>query len=239
MIRVIAFDADDTLWHNESVFQATETQFTQLLAAYADEQSIRDRLLQTESRNLAHFGYGVKGFTLSMIESAIELTAGQIVGRDVQTIIDWGREMMHMPVDLLDGVAETIETLAKEYRLVLVTKGDLFDQEAKLARSGVGQHFSDVQIVSDKTVATYRAIIQREAVAPDELVMVGNSLRSDVLPACDAGARAVHIPYHLTWAHERVAEDALAGREFARLSSIRELPEWVAARAARSRLIGS
>lgn len=230
MIRVIAFDADDTLWHNESVFQATEKQFAELLAAYHPEELTRKRLFDTEIRNLKHFGYGIKGFILSMIETAIELTEGEIRGVDVQQIIAWGHEMLAAPVQLLEGVRETIELLAPDYRLMLLTKGDLFDQESKLARSTLGELFSSVEIVSDKNAATYKAIIGRAGISAEEMLMVGNSLRSDVLPALDAGASAVHIPYYTTWAHEVVADDALEGREFARLESISELPAWLANR---------
>jgi putative hydrolase of the HAD superfamily len=230
MFEIIAFDADDTLWHNESNFQATEKQFTELLGPHHDEAAVRQRLLETEVRNLGHFGYGVKGFILSMIETAIELTRGEIHGRDIQKIIDWGHEMLKAPVQLLDGVRETIEALSDEHRIMLLTKGDLFDQESKLARSGMGELFSAVEVVSEKDTATYRRIIARHGVEPSRFLMVGNSLRSDVLPALDAGAVAVHIPYALTWAHEHVSEDVLGGREYERLSEIGELREWLQAR---------
>lgn len=223
MFEIIAFDADDTLWHNESNFQATEAQLVQMLAAYHPDEHVRQRLLETEVHNLKHFGYGVKGFTLSMIETAIELTGGEIRGSDIHRIIDWGRQMLAAPVELLDGVRETVKTLAQSYKLMLLTKGDLFDQEQKLARSGIGEHFSAVEIVSEKDVDTYRRVISRAGIEPRQFLMVGNSLKSDVLPALDAGASAVHIPYYTTWAHERVAEEAITGREFPRLANIREL----------------
>jgi putative hydrolase of the HAD superfamily len=225
---VVALDADDTLWHNETIFTATQTQFRTLLARYHDADWIDRRLYETETRNLRHFGYGVKGFTLSMIETAIELTEGRITGGEVQRIIDLGREMLGAPVELLDGVAETVAELATSYRLVLLTKGDLLDQESKLARSGLGDAFAAVEIVSEKDARTYAAVMARQRVAPDRFVMVGNSLRSDVLPVLDAGGAAVHIPYHVTWQHEHVDESALLGREFARLASLRELPAWLA-----------
>ena len=224
---VVALDADDTLWHNETLFTASQSQFRDLLARYRDPDWIDRRLYETETRNLRHFGYGVKGFTLSMIETAIELTEGRVSGAEVQRIIDLGREMLSAPVELLDGVAETVEALAESYRLVLVTKGDLFDQESKLARSRVGHHFAAVEIVSEKDARTYAAVMARQRVEPARFVMVGNSLRSDVLPVLEAGGAAVHIPYHVTWAHERVPDDALVGKEFARLASIRELPAWL------------
>ena len=224
---VVALDADDTLWHNETLFTAKQTQFRALLARHQDAAVIDQRLYETETRNLRHFGYGVKGFTLSMIETAIELTDGRIAGAEVQRLIDLGREMLQAPVELLDGVAETVAALAADYRLVLLTKGDLFDQESKLARSRLGESFSAVEIVSGKDARTYAAVMARQRVEPPRFVMVGNSLRSDVLPVLEAGGAAVHIPYHVTWAHERVPDDALVGKEFARLGSIRELPAWL------------
>jgi putative hydrolase of the HAD superfamily len=224
---VVALDADDTLWHNETLFTASQSQFRELLARYRDADWIDRQLYETETRNLRHFGYGVKGFTLSMIETAIELTEGRITGAEVQRIVDLGREMLRAPVELLDGVAETVAALAAEHRLVLLTKGDLFDQESKLARSGIGDAFSAVEIVSEKDARTYAAVMARQRVEPARFLMVGNSLRSDVLPALEAGGAAVHIPYHVTWQHEQVADDALVGKEFARLATIRELPAWL------------
>jgi putative hydrolase of the HAD superfamily len=230
-LDVIAFDADDTLWHNEPIFHATESQFAEMLAAYHPAQWVRDRLFATEMKNLGHFGYGIKGFILSMIETAIELTEARVTGAEVQRIIGWGHEMLRHPVELLEGVRETVEALAGGHRLMLLTKGDLFDQESKLARSGLGEFFDAVEIVSTKNAATYRAIMSRHGVAPERFVMVGNSLRSDVLPAIEAGAHAVHIPYALTWAHEHLDEETLAGTEFAVLERIALLPEWLTRRA--------
>ena len=227
MIDLIAFDADDTLWHNEPIFHTTESQFAEMLAAYHPAPWVSERLLATETKNLGHFGYGIKGFILSMIETAIELTEARITGAEVQKIIERGHEMLRHPVELLDGVRETIESLNGRYRLMLLTKGDLFDQESKLARSGLGEFFDAIEIVSTKNADTYRGIMKRHDVAPESFVMVGNSLRSDVLPALDAGARAVHIPYALTWAHERIDDDALAGKDFGVLAKITMLPEWL------------
>ena len=227
MIDVVAFDADDTLWHNEPIFHATESQFAAMLAAYHPAEWVSERLLATEVKNLGHFGYGIKGFILSMIETAIELTEGRITGTEVQRIIDWGHEMLLHPVELLEGVRETVESLAGRYRLMLLTKGDLFDQESKLARSGLGELFDAVEIVSTKNAATYRAVMRRHDVAPERFVMVGNSLRSDVLPVLEAGGHAVHIPYVLTWAHERIEESELAGKEFTTLERITQLPDWL------------
>lgn len=230
MVDVIAFDADDTLWHNERIFQATEAQFAEMLSGHHPPEWVRERLFATETRNLGHFGYGIKGFILSMIETALDLTESRIGGAEVRRIVDWGHEMIGHPVQLLDGVRETVETLSRRYRLMLVTKGDLFDQESKLARSGLGELFHAVEIVSAKNASTYRAIMVRHAIAPDRFVMVGNSLRSDVLPALEAGALAVHIPYEMTWAHEHLDGEMLAGKDFAVLERIGQLPEWIAQR---------
>ena len=226
--EIVALDADDTLWHNERLFFETQARFRQLLEHYHGEEWIDKRLYETEKRNLQHFGYGIKGFMLSMIETAIELTDGKISGRDIQQIVDIGREMLSAPIELLDGVRECVEALAGEYRLMLVTKGDLFDQETKLARSGIGEHFSAVEIVSEKDVRTYTSVMRRHNVRPESFVMVGNSLKSDILPVLEAGGAAVHIPYHITWVHEQIADEALQGKEFTRLENIRDLPAWLA-----------
>ncbi|HUG54963.1 MAG TPA: HAD family hydrolase [Vicinamibacteria bacterium] len=228
MFELIAFDADDTLWHNETMFQATTRDFAALLSEHHPPQSIQERLFATEVRNLGRFGYGIKGFVLSMIETAIELTEGRVTGPQVKTILDWGHAMLQAPVSLLDGVRETIAFLAQDHRLMLLTKGDLFDQESKLARSGLGEYFSAVEIVSEKSARTYSLIMARHGVAPPRFLMVGNSLRSDVLPVLEAGGAAVHIPYVETWAHEHVAEDQVSGKTFARLENIRALHPWLA-----------
>ncbi len=199
---VIAFDADDTLWHTEPLYVAAQQEFRTLLGRYSDAQWINDRLLETEARNLAHFGYGIKGFALSMIETAVELTDGRITGRDVQAIIDLGKRMLAADVELIPRAEETLRVLADRYALMLVTKGDLHDQEAKIARSGLAPRFRHIEIVSDKSRESYDALLRRHGIAPERFVMVGNSLRSDILPVLALGARAVLVPYPLTWAHE-------------------------------------
>jgi putative hydrolase of the HAD superfamily len=230
MFDLIALDADDTLWHNEPLFQATKARFQALLAPYHDGAWVDQRLYATESHNLRRFGYGIKGFVLSMVETAIELTEGRITGGEIRQILDWGHEMLAAPVELLEGVRETVELLAARHRLVLLTKGDLFDQEAKLARSGLGDHFAAVEIVSEKNARTYAAVMARHRVPPARFLMVGNSLRSDVLPVLEAGGAAVHVPYAVTWEHETVAQDALAGKEFVSLDRISDLVAWLAGR---------
>jgi putative hydrolase of the HAD superfamily len=224
MIELVALDADDTLWHNEPLYTSTRELFRSMLARYAPVDLLDDQLYEVERRNLEHFGYGVKGFVLSMIETAIELSGGRLENADVQTIIGWGRDMLGSPVELLDGVAEAVESLAKTVPLILLTKGDLLHQETKLARSGLGAHFKGVEIVSEKDARIYRSVMNRYAVPPERFVMVGNSLRSDVLPVLEAGAHAVYVPYALTWVHERVAPDAIGDAQFHQIAHLRELP---------------
>ena len=225
---MIAFDADDTLWQNESLYVAAQAGFQQLLSQYHSREWIESRLYQTEMRNLEHFGYGIKAFALSMIETAVELTEGRIVGSDVQKIINLARVMLTADVDLIDGVADTLRELADRYPLMVITKGDLRDQESKIVRSGLAGYFKAVEIVSDKTVAGYATVLRRQSIDPARFVMVGNSLRSDILPVLELGGHAVHIPHSLTWAHE-VAEPPDAGRTgFRALDSIRALPALLA-----------
>lgn len=225
MPEVIALDGDDTLWHSESFFADTHQRFADLLAPHADVAALEERLLAAERRNLALFGYGIKGFTLSMIETAIAVSDGAVEARDIATILDWGKEMLAHPVELIDGVEETVEALAASHRLVLVTKGDLFHQESKVARSGLADRFEHVAIVAEKDQPTYRRVMCTVGVAPDGFLMVGNSVRSDVLPVVELGGLAVHIPYHVTWELER-AELPVAdgtGRVW-ELEDIRQLP---------------
>ena len=224
MIELVALDADDTLWHNEPLYINTRERFRGLLARYGAENVLDERLYEVELRNLQHFGYGVKGFVLSMIESAIELTGGRLESADVRTIIDWGREMLCSPVELLEGVQDAIADLSGEYALVLVTKGDLLHQESKLAASGLGQYFKGIEIVSEKDVRVYRKVMIRYSVAPDGFVMVGNSLRSDILPVLEAGAHAVYVPYATTWTHEDVPPEALRDAQYHQIAHMRELP---------------
>jgi putative hydrolase of the HAD superfamily len=223
---LIAFDADDTLWHNETIFHATHERFRELLRPYHPDAWIDERLDATEVKNLAHFGYGIKGFILSMIETAIELTEGRITGAEIQTIIDSGRAMRAAPLELLDGVRETVAWMAERCRIAVITKGDLFDQETKLARSGMGDRFGMVEVVSEKNVGTYAAILRKAGVEPVRFGMIGNSLKSDILPVLALGGTAIHIPYPLTWHYERTVEPIPPSDRFVTLSSIRDLPAW-------------
>jgi putative hydrolase of the HAD superfamily len=227
MFDVIAFDADDTLWHNEPIYRGAQRQALDILAHYHDRDWVERRMYETEIRNLEHYGYGIKGFTLSMIETAIELTEGRVSGAEIGRIIKLTREMFKAPVELLDGVEETISTLAASHDLMLITKGDLFEQQAKIARSGLTGHFGKIEIVPVKSAETYQSIVARHEISPQRFLMVGNSIRSDVLPVIEMGGQAVHIPYETTWEHEIVPEEELAGREFITLAHIRELPAFI------------
>ena len=211
-LTTIGFDADDTLWQNEQFFRLTEDRFVALLGQHGAAAEISGKLLEAERRNLAFYGFGIKGFVLSMIESAIEITGGQVSTSAIAEILAWGREMLDHPVETLPHVRETLETLAGDYKLVLITKGDLFDQERKLAASGLGELFDAVEIVSDKNAATYERIFARHGDGANRAMMVGNSLKSDILPALAAGAWAVHVPHELTWALEHAEEPVGEGR---------------------------
>lgn len=227
MFDVIAFDADDTLWHNERLYSMTQERFKELLSRHHSREEIERRLFETEMRNLRTFGYGIKGFTLSMIETAIELTGGRIEGREVQEIVDFAKEMLQAPVQLLEGAEEVVEELARSYPLMLITKGDLFDQQTKIARSGLADRFTQIEIVSDKTVEIYRAILEKHRLDACRFLMVGNSMRSDILPVLALGGQAVHIPYEITWAHESAAGRSSRGQGYLELERIGQLPDLI------------
>jgi putative hydrolase of the HAD superfamily len=220
---VLAFDGDDTLWHNESRFHLTQTSLGDLVRRHVPDADVDNHLFEVEMRNLSLYGYGVKAFTLSMLETAIQLTEGRIPATDLQVILGWGKRMLTEPTELLDGVRETLLELRSRYLLLLITKGDLFDQESKLARSGLSDLFSGVEILSDKTVDSYGSLLKRRDIKAGEFVMIGNSLRSDIAPVVALGARAVHIPYHVTWSHEHMPDELLPPSGWHRLVAIGEL----------------
>ncbi|MEH0153968.1 HAD family hydrolase [Limibacter armeniacum] len=222
-IKLIAFDADDTLWENEPFFTHAQDRFTNLLANYIEVENMHDRLYATEKKNLSIFGYGAKSFTLSMIETAIELSEGKITGKEIQQIIDFGKDLIQHPLEVLEGVEETLAALKGKYELMVLTKGDLFDQEAKLARSGLAAFFDHVEIVSEKDEATYQQIFNRYKVKAEDVLMIGNSLKSDILPMVALGAKAIHIPFHTTWVHELVDEKTLEGKEYHTVENIRNI----------------
>jgi putative hydrolase of the HAD superfamily len=228
-IELLCLDADDTLWSHESYFKDAARRFHALLAPFAESASTEARLEAVEIRNLHLYGYGVKGFTLSMLETALEIAGDDLPVGTVRTILDIGRDLMRHPVAALPGVGETLPLLADRARLVVVTKGDLFHQESKLAASGLGDHFTGVEIVSEKTVQTYLKVFKRYGAPAERAAMVGNSLRSDIWPALEAGAWAVHIPSAFEWARER-AETPADEPRFSSLASFAELPGWLAER---------
>jgi putative hydrolase of the HAD superfamily len=201
-VTTVAFDADDTLWHNESYFRLTERRFADLLRDHAAPDDLAERLLAAERRNLGHYGYGIKGFVLSMIETAIEVTEDRVPASVIREIIEAGQDMLAHPIDLLPHARDAVETAARTHRVLLVTKGDLLDQERKLAQSGLGDLFDGVEIVSEKTPDVYARIFARHGDGADRAMMVGNSMKSDVRPAIDAGAWGVFVPHGLSWAME-------------------------------------
>jgi putative hydrolase of the HAD superfamily len=221
-ITVVGLDGDDTLWHNETRFHVTQENLRELLHRHVPDADVHGHLFEVEMRNLGTYGYGVKSFTLSMIETAIELTKGRIPAADLEVILGWGKRMLMEPTELLDGVEEALHELGR-YDLLLITKGDLFDQEGKLARSGLADLFMGVEILSEKNTTSYRRVLERRGIKAGEFVMVGNSLRSDVVPVLELGARAVHIPYEVTWHHEHVPEESLPKDGWHRLEKISEL----------------
>ena len=223
----LGFDADDTLWHNEVIFEKVHERYRALLARYHDAATVDRTLFATEMRNLELYGYGVKGFTLSAIETAIQLTAGKISADEIQQLISLGRDMLAHPVDILDGVTETLTALSGQHRLLVITKGDLRDQERKLARSGLAAHFQHVEILSEKNEGSYAALFRRHAIDPTRFLMVGNSLKSDILPVLALGGAGAHVPYHLTWAAEHVETPPQASNRFFQLKTVRELPSVI------------
>ncbi|WP_400190183.1 HAD family hydrolase [Hymenobacter sp. B81] len=226
--QLIAFDADDTLWPNQPHYDEAETRLYALLAHYADAETLTRRFFEVQRQNLPLFGYGAKSFMLSMIETVISLTKGAVTGEEIQHVLDRGKRLLDFPIEPLPDVTEVLTVLREQGRaLMLLTKGDLFDQESKLARSGLGHYFSHVEIVSEKNEATYQRILQRHGLQPAEFVMIGNSLKSDVLPVARLGARAVHVPYYTTWALEEVPAEQLAGVDFHQVAALAEVPAYL------------
>ncbi len=226
-LTTIGFDADDTLWHNERFFRGTQERFADLLRDFSEPDHLMERLLEAERRNVGRYGYGVKGFTLSMIETAIEVTDEQVPARVIRKLIEAGQDMLAHPIELLPHARDAIEALAGEFRLLLITKGDLLDQERKLAASGLGDLFDAVEIVSEKTPAVYARIFAAHGEGPERSMMVGNSMKSDVLPALQAGGWGVHVPHGLTWELEH-AEEPLGAPRYRSLPHLGDLPALVA-----------
>ena len=223
-LTTVGFDADDTLWHNERFFRLTQDRFEQLLADYADPAHLHQRLLEAERRNIAHYGFGIKGFTLSMIETALDITQNRVPASVIRELIEAGQEMLRHPIDLLPHARETVQAAAQNHKVLLITKGDLLDQERKLAQSGLGDLFDGVEIVSDKTPATYKALLQRHGVGATQAMMVGNSMKSDVRPMVALGGWGVFVPHGLTWELEH-AEPPTDTTRFRELPSLAGIPQ--------------
>jgi putative hydrolase of the HAD superfamily len=224
MFDIIAFDADDTLWHNEILYHNAQGKLRELLSPYAAGEAVERHLYETEMSNIELYGYGIKSFALSMIETAIELTDGKILAEEIQKIIEITRWMLTADVQLIEGVKETVLTLAQSYQLMVITKGDLLDQESKLRRSGIADCFRWVEVVSEKNEPTYQALLDRYRFEPNRFLMVGNSMKSDILPILALGGHAVYIPHHLTWAHENSDHHPHGQNGFYELERIGQLP---------------
>ena len=221
---VIAFDADDTLWYYERIYAETQAKVVDLLSSYGKSEEIKAHLDQVELGNIQLYGYGIKSFTLSLIEAATQLGDGRLPNKEIQAIIGYAKEMMVAEIQLIEGISETISELANNYPLAIITKGDLFEQEAKISRSGLSHHFRFVEIVGHKSSENYARILEKFRVNPERFLMVGNSLRSDILPVLELGGHAVYIPSDTTWVHEVVEVPAAAQAGFYQLEHIGELP---------------
>jgi len=222
-IKVIAFDADDTLWVNETYFRDAENEFAKLLANYETENKIHQELYKKEIKNLPVYGYGIKGFVLSMIECALEISNNQLSPKIIEQIITIGKQMLAKPIKLIDGVEQVLKELSSNYKLIVATKGDLLDQEKKLEKSNLSDYFHHIEVMSDKKAKDYLKLIKHLDIHPSELLMIGNSLKSDILPLIEIGATAIHVPFHTTWAHEEVNDNEKAANTYKTISSIKEI----------------
>lgn len=224
-IDVIALDADDTLWVNETYFREAEEKFAELLDGYETKNKIDQELFKTEMQNLAAYGYGVKGFMLSMIQSALELSNYRIEQKTIEEIIEIGKKMIEKPIELLDGVEETLQVLSSKYKLILATKGDLLDQERKLEKSNLIKYFHHIEVLSEKKPENYRKLLKHLDITPSKFLMIGNSLKSDVLPLLEIGAKAIHVPFHTTWQHEIVEHNGNGYTTVSKLTDIIKMLE--------------
>ncbi|MCT4629674.1 HAD family hydrolase [Winogradskyella sp.] len=226
-IKVIGFDADDTLWVNETYFREAEEQVGLLLSHYETPNKIDQELFKMEMKNLSIYGYGVKGFVLSMIELAIELSNGKVSNDIIGKILNIGKDMINKPIELLDGVEDVLKTLSKNYKLIVATKGDLLDQERKLEKSGLLQYFHHIEVLSEKQETNYEKLLNHLDINPSEFLMIGNSLKSDVLPLINIGSKAIHVPFHTTWQHEKVNENETNGLEYKTVNNLNEILNFI------------
>ena len=225
--KVIAFDADDTLWVNETYFREAEKKFAKILSKYETQNKIEQELFKIEIKNLAIYGYGIKGFMLSMIECALEISNYSISQYDIDAILMIGKEMLNKPIELLDGVEEVLENLQDRYKLIVATKGDLLDQERKLEKSGLLKYFHHIEVMSEKKEMDYKKLVKHLDINTNELLMIGNSLKSDVLPLLRIGASAIHIPFHITWSHEEVSVKETQDSNFHTVYHIKEVLKFL------------
>ena len=227
MIEIIGLDADDTLWHNEPLYHRAKKTFTKILADYGEPQEIKAWLDKTEVRNIEYYGYGIKSFALSMIEAATDISKGQVTGAKIGEIIAIGKKMLKAPVELVAGAEETLKQLSAQYDLMLITKGDLFEQERKIDLSGISKYFRYLEVVGEKSEASYRKILRQYKLDPARFLMVGNSLRSDILPVIGVGGQAVYIPNEHTWFHENASQEEIGEIKFGKLERLSQLPDYL------------
>ncbi len=225
-VKIIGFDADDTLWVNEPYYREAEETFIQLIAGYGVEEDIAVALFKTEMSNLGLYGYGIKAFILSLVECAITLTKGAVTSSTISQIIRIGKEMLQRPIELIGDVKQVLEQLAPHYRLIVATKGDLLDQEGKMRRSSIASYFHHIEVMSDKKEQNYIQLLQHLDIKPGEFLMIGNSMKSDVIPPLNLGASAIHVPFHTTWAHEEVDTDPVS-KKFFRVDRLLEIPNLI------------
>ncbi|MDM1401713.1 HAD family hydrolase [Myroides odoratimimus] len=225
-IQIIAFDADDTLWNNEIYYQETEHAFCELLKDYLPGEEVSKALFETEMRNLDRYGFGAKSFLLSLLETGAQITGAQMTDVLMHRILGLGHELIDKPITLLDGVEETLDQLNGNYKLVLATKGDLLDQERKLKNSSLSKYFDHVEVMSDKQILDYGNLVSKLSCQPQEFMMVGNSVKSDIIPVLELGGSALHVPFHVTWAHE-VVEEELVYENYRQLKNIREVVDYL------------
>jgi putative hydrolase of the HAD superfamily len=222
-IKVIGFDADDTLWVNETYFRDAELEFAKLMAPYETANKVDQELFKKEMENLPLYGYGIKGFVLSMVEMAVEISNHTVSNQTITKILNIGKDMLNAPVDLLDGVETVLKQLSKDYKLIVLTKGDLLDQERKLEKSNLMSYFHHIEVMSDKQDANYSKVLDHLDIEPSAFLMIGNSLKSDILPLINIGAEAIHIPFHTTWLHEQVGEEETKNKAYKTITSLSEL----------------
>ncbi|WP_299781166.1 HAD family hydrolase [uncultured Formosa sp.] len=225
-IKVIGFDADDTLWVNETYFRDAEVEFGKLLSQFETINKIDQELFKMELKNLPIYGYGIKGFVLSMVEMAVELSNNTVSNTTIKAILDLGKDMINKPVELLDGVELVLKTLSEKYRLIVITKGDLLDQERKLKQSGLLDYFHHIEVVSDKKEANYLNLLHHLNIDPTQFLMVGNSLKSDILPLINIQAKAIHVPFHTTWVHEQVSEQDIKGKAYKTVNELTDILQF-------------